>query len=176
LFQNDQVSNDDLHSRSFGLLISPFLLFLTVQKYFLYLVHWEDHKFKNSSPFLEKDTLVSSYITQVDKPLLLFPSVNNDEPLALVSFEIFLEQKVQIPILPKHSKSCKLVENETYIPAPTVSSIPSEQPAKIHPWVINRYKPLKFPSFLHDLPPKILNIFLNSMEKMMFQQKSTWYL
>jgi hypothetical protein len=76
-------------------------------------------------------------------------------PLVSLSFEFFLEQKVLIPILPKHSQYCKSVENETYISTLIDSSIPPEHPAKIHPWAINRYKPLKFPYVLHDLPPKI---------------------
>jgi hypothetical protein len=138
------------------LLFGPFhLLLIHLEKVFYYIVHSENQKFKTSSHIFEKETLASSYITQVDKPLLLLSSESNDQPTALVSFESFLDQKVQIPILLEHSQSCKPVEDDINFPIPSVSHIPCDQPAKIHPWDINRYKPLKFPSFLHDLPPKI---------------------
>jgi hypothetical protein len=91
-----------------------------------------------------------------------------------MSFERFLDQKAQIPILSENSHSCTSVGNEINMPIPSVSHILCDQPAKIHPRDLNMYKPLKLPLVLHDLPPKILNIFLYSMEKMMLQQKSTW--
>jgi hypothetical protein len=40
------------------------------------------------------------------------------------------------------------------VPIPLISHILCDQPAKIHPRVLNRYKPLKLPLVLHDLPPK----------------------
>jgi hypothetical protein len=85
----------------------------------------------------------------------LLSSESNDKPLVSVSFERFLDQKVQIPTLPENSHSCTSVGNEINMPIPSVSNIPCDQPAKIHPKDLNRYKPLKLPLVLHDIPPKI---------------------
>jgi hypothetical protein len=134
------------------MLIGPLILFLIhLKKVLCYLIHSEYHKLETSSLSLEKETLVSSYFSQVDKLSSLVPS---DEPLTLIYFEIFIEQKIQIPILLKHSQSPKLVENETYKSTLIDNNIPSKQPRKIYPWDIKRYKPLNFPFVLHDLPPK----------------------
>jgi hypothetical protein len=115
--------------------------------------------------------LVSSYITQIDESLLLFPSESNDQPYASTSFEIFLDQ---IPIPPEPSQSCKPIENDINLPLPSVSNIPCDQLVKIHPWDLNRYKPLKLPLSFMIYLPKFSNIFPHSMEKMILQQKSTW--
>jgi len=125
---------------------------------------------QNIIVFPRKRNPTSSCVPQIDELSSLVSSINSDEPILLVSFE----QKVQIPILPKHDQSCKLVENETYGPTPTVSSMPSEKRAKIHTWVINRYKVLNCHLSFTIYLPKFSNMFLNSMEKIMFQWKSTW--
>jgi hypothetical protein len=59
------------------------------------------------------------------------------------------------PFLSEHIHSYTLVGNEINLPIPLVSNIPDDQPSEIHPHDLNRYKPLKLPLFLHDLPPKI---------------------
>jgi hypothetical protein len=40
------------------------------------------------------------------------------------------------------------------MPIPSVSNISCDQTAKIHPWALKKYKPLKLPLFIHDIPPK----------------------
>jgi len=100
---------------------------------FDYIVHLEDHNFKTSSPFLEKETPISSYITQVHKSLSLLPFIKSDDPIASLSFESLIEQKFQIPIIPKHSQPCEIFEKEVHIPSLEVTSIPSNHHVQIHP-------------------------------------------
>jgi len=90
------------------LVFGPLLFFF--ENIFYYLVHSKNHKFKTSFHISEKETMTSSF-TQVDKPLLLLSSESNDHPTALISIEMFLDKKVQSPIILEHIQSCKPVED-----------------------------------------------------------------
>jgi hypothetical protein len=68
--------------------------------------------------------------------------------------KVFLMKKSH-PFLSKHIQSYTSIGNGINFPIPSVPNIPYDQLLKIHPQTLNRYKPLKIPLVLHDLPPKI---------------------
>jgi hypothetical protein len=74
-------------------------LLIHLEKVVCYFVHSEDHNFKTLSLSFEKENMISFDTPQEKSYDSLLSSESNDKPFVSESFESFLDQKAQIPIL-----------------------------------------------------------------------------